>query len=199
MGYEHVKASRDRRKKEIVETMGDKCQICGYNNCDAALELHHIDPSQKEFTFDKQLNTAWSKLENELKKCVLLCANCHREVHFSGKIFNLEPSFNKEAFLKISNRVEQMKNGKFNYCKKCRTIIPKGSKFCPNCNHKNGRKGEIPCRESLKQMIRTLPFTTIGSNYNVTDNAVRKWCKNYNLPSTKKEISLISNEDWEVL
>ena len=104
MGYEHVKASRDRRKKEIIETMGDKCQICGYDNCDAALELHHIDPSQKEFTFDKQLNTAWSKLENELKKCVLLCANCHREVHFSGKIFNLEPSFrNFSAFFLLNS------------------------------------------------------------------------------------------------
>ncbi len=46
-------------------------------------------------------------------------------------------------------------------------------------------------------MIRTIPFTKIGSMYNVNDNSIRKWCDSYNLPRTKKEINSYSDEEWE--
>lgn len=52
-------------------------------------------------------------------------------------------------------------------------------KYHPYSKHKLGR-------DELKNLIRTLPFTTIGTMCNVTDNAVRKWCDTYNLPRTKK-------------
>jgi len=45
-------------------------------------------------------------------------------------------------------------------------------------------------------MIRTTPFLQIGKKYNVSDNAVRKWCINYGLPSKKSDIKNISDEDW---
>ena len=45
-------------------------------------------------------------------------------------------------------------------------------------------------------MIRTLPFTQIGTKYGVTDNAIRKWCDKYELPRTKKEIVSYSDEEW---
>ena len=74
---------RKRTKKKIIESMGGCCQICEYNKCAAALELHHIDPNKKEFSFGgirsspKKLET----LKEELRKCILLCSNCHKEVH----------------------------------------------------------------------------------------------------------------------
>lgn len=52
-------------------------------------------------------------------------------------------------------------------------------------------------RNELKDLIRTIPFLTIGKMFNVTDNAIRKWCIHYNLPKTKKEIKSYSNEEWE--
>ncbi len=63
--------------------MGGQCQCCGYDTCDEALDLHHIDPSQKEIGFGKlRANPiAITKMVDELQKCVLLCANCHREYH----------------------------------------------------------------------------------------------------------------------
>jgi ribosomal protein L30E len=63
--------------------MGGSCQCCGYNNCDNALELHHLDPSQKEFGFGRLRASPKSLevLKQELKKCVLVCSNCHREIH----------------------------------------------------------------------------------------------------------------------
>ena len=52
-------------------------------------------------------------------------------------------------------------------------------------------------RETLKDKIRTIPFTTIAGDFGVTDNAVRKWCKKYGLPFKKSEINRISEADWE--
>lgn len=46
-------------------------------------------------------------------------------------------------------------------------------------------------------LIKTLPFTTIGEQYGVSDNSVRKWCKKYNLPSTKKEINTYTEDQWK--
>lgn len=52
-------------------------------------------------------------------------------------------------------------------------------------------------REELKNLIRTTPFTRIGEQYNVSDNAVRKWCDKYNLPRKVSEIKQYSDEEWE--
>lgn len=56
---------------------------------------------------------------------------------------------------------------------------------------------KVPPREILKQKIRTMPFVKIGKEYNVTDNAIRKWCDVYGLPRHVSEIKSISDEDWE--
>jgi hypothetical protein len=71
-------------KLECIEYKGGKCQMCGYNKYPGALEFHHRDPSQKDFAICKRLRSAKlnEKLKQELDKCDLLCANCHREVHF---------------------------------------------------------------------------------------------------------------------
>ena len=52
-------------------------------------------------------------------------------------------------------------------------------------------------REELKEKIRILPFTQIAKEQNVSDNAIRKWCISYNLPSKKKDINSYSDEDWK--
>lgn len=59
---------------------GGKCAICGYEKYTGALEFHHIDPSQKDFTISNDRAKLEESIE-ESKKCVLLCANCHRELH----------------------------------------------------------------------------------------------------------------------
>ena len=58
------------------------------------------------------------------------------------------------------------------------------------------RKVDRPSREELKNLIRNKPFTQIGQFYSVSDNAIRKWCKAYNLPHKREDIKNISNEDW---
>jgi len=69
-------------KTQCVEYKGGKCIKCGYNKYIGALDFHHLDPSQKDFTIAAtklwKLNDLVIK---ELDKCVLLCSNCHREEH----------------------------------------------------------------------------------------------------------------------
>ncbi|MEI7999365.1 MAG: hypothetical protein WCH62_07675 [Candidatus Omnitrophota bacterium] len=62
--------------------MGGKCSACGYHKCDDALEFHHLDRSKKDFGISsKGYARSWQKVKEELDKCLLLCANCHREEH----------------------------------------------------------------------------------------------------------------------
>lgn len=80
---ERVKAWRKRTKAKIVEEMGGKCCICGYKRCQSALALHHLDPTTKEFGFGalRASPKSWSKIQEEMKKCILVCNNCHAEIH----------------------------------------------------------------------------------------------------------------------
>lgn len=83
MRAEHVKIWRNRTKKRIIDAFGGKCGMCEYNKCDGALELHHLDPSKKNFSFGtvRANPKNWADIVIELRKCVLICANCHREIH----------------------------------------------------------------------------------------------------------------------
>jgi transposase len=75
--------SRRRRKvKEIlVEEAGGRCCRCGYERCLAALEFHHLDPTQKRFTMSNRgVARSLEKARAEAAKWVLLCGNCHAEV-----------------------------------------------------------------------------------------------------------------------
>jgi len=64
------------------EYKGGKCMICGYDRCLEALDFHHRDPSKKGFGLSaKGITRSWDKTRQEIDKCVLICANCHREIH----------------------------------------------------------------------------------------------------------------------
>jgi hypothetical protein len=76
-------------KKKCIDYKGGKCESCGYSKCIGALEFHHKDPTQKDFALSKVRLTSFSdKVAQELDKCLLLCANCHREEH--EKLLDLE-------------------------------------------------------------------------------------------------------------
>lgn len=82
---------RLRLKKELVDIKGGKCQVCGYSRCLVALDFHHIDESTKDFELSQRyLTRSWMKIIDEAKKCVLLCANCHREVHFGLVVLDMK-------------------------------------------------------------------------------------------------------------
>ena len=66
--------------EQAVDRLGGKCQVCGYDRCVEALEFHHVDPEEKAFNIGDRV-TSLEAILPELEKCVLVCANCHREIH----------------------------------------------------------------------------------------------------------------------
>ena len=61
-----------------IEHMGGKCSICSYDH-PAGLQFHHRNPREKEFEISSRMS--WVRIVEELKKCALVCANCHCEIH----------------------------------------------------------------------------------------------------------------------
>lgn len=69
-------------KKQMVDYKGGCCSICGYNKYVGALEFHHLNPKEKDFNLAHMKKYTFNdKVKNELDKCVLVCSNCHREIH----------------------------------------------------------------------------------------------------------------------
>lgn len=85
------------------------------------------------------------------------------------------------------------------FCIDCGKEIYYGSTRCLPCENAHRVKEKPVSREELKQLIRTTPFTTIGKMFGISDNAIRKWCKSFNLPSKSGEIKKISDKDWELI
>lgn len=65
----------------FVDYKGGSCCVCGYNKSNAALQFHHLDPNEKEFQLTKSVTLSFDKAKIELDKCILVCANCHAEIH----------------------------------------------------------------------------------------------------------------------
>lgn len=73
------RARREEMFSRLVKEW--KCSVCGYARCERALEFHHVEQHEKDFLISAQYTIAFERLKKELEKCVLVCANCHREIH----------------------------------------------------------------------------------------------------------------------
>lgn len=200
--YKRIKDYRQRTKQRLVEIFGGKCQLCGYNKSIAALDFHHLDPSKKDFAIGNTPIHNWEKVLEESKKCILVCANCHREIHAGLlDIKNIELTFSEEKAKYYSNLVRKAKHKELFYCTDCGKEIarPKNSKIehrCIQCAAKNRRVIERPDRKTLKILVRKNPIKIVGQYFGVTDNTIRKWLKSENLPTKKREIDKYSDEEY---
>lgn len=87
--YSYCKSCANIRAKQLhkevkakcVEYKGGKCQKCGYSKCPLALEFHHIESDKKEFNVTGRKSFT-GQVREELDKCILVCSNCHREIHY---------------------------------------------------------------------------------------------------------------------
>lgn len=79
-GIDPIKVIRDRRKYLLVDLLGGSCFLCGYSGCKKALSLHHV--REKAFEVNSRaLQFSWARVKAEIRKCVLVCLNCHAEIH----------------------------------------------------------------------------------------------------------------------
>lgn len=153
-----------------------KCAICGIEEWQGkplVFTLDHIDGDSHN---------------NELSNLRWICPNCDRQL----------PTYSMgKARLDAKLQTEQEKH----FCIDCGKEIGKYGERCGSCAAKNSvlrkiAKENLPSREELKNLIRNNSFLEIGRMFSVSDNAIRNWCKNYNLPHKKTEIKNYTDEEW---
>jgi hypothetical protein len=187
MSSQGVKNWRIRTKTRIVNAMGGECVLCGYSKCHAALELHHINPTEKDFALGsiRANSISWEKIVAELRKCVMLCANCHREVEAGVVELPPEPRMFDEAYAEYKEVTVHQYN-----CTGCGCEFAVGHKlkrkaipYCsPQCAAQSRRKvKDRPTKEVLTELLKTHSYLRLGKMYGVSDNAVRKWVKAYGI------------------
>lgn len=74
-------------KRQLVKELGGQCRECGYNKSLAALEFHHYDDNKNNTIASLMSKNSFNLdlIRNEARKCIILCSNCHRELHSSDE------------------------------------------------------------------------------------------------------------------
>ncbi len=171
------KRSKKRRKYQVVHIMGGKCCICGYDKCVSALDLHHVSEKRngKESMSGIIYHQSWVKILKELKKCILVCANCHREIH------DTENGIKDITFKRYYR--EWIKKE----CKRCGKEFETNGDgiYCSQlCSHLDQRKVDRPSKEELQKLLNDgVKWVELGRTFGVSDNSVRKWARRYELIS----------------
>jgi hypothetical protein len=165
---EKVKLWRKNNKIKIVEAMGGKCVCCGYKKSTEALSLHHLDPSSKDISF-KTLRSnpmSWNKMVIELRKCVLVCSNCHMEIH--AGITNIPKNY--ERF----NEKYAITKEKYDLCPVCGNQKKIYSKTCSySCAGKLARKLNWD-NIDIENELKTKSMAQLARELDISDTAIRK-------------------------
>ena len=173
--YQNQKLRGLKRKYEIIKARGGKCEHCGYDKNISALEFHHINPDTKEFQIDLRhfSNTSLDKLQIELDKCILLCANCHREIHHPeleiNNIDNLVQTITNKKSFDNQNEYGQI-------CPVCGTKFPKcsGKIYCSTKCRDSVRYANYPSLEELEQCYSELnSWEKVANHFGITRKIIQ--------------------------
>lgn len=205
--------------QKLIAKRGRRCEQCGITHWldqPINLEVHHIDfnhqndneenlillcPNCHSYTENHSKNIYDNKVsEEDLVQALLECESI-REALLKVGLSTAGANYNRVRALIQKHKIEKfyIKERRLHYCLDCGAPIDEGAIRCRKCASLNSRVCDRPSREELKKLVREQSFVSIGRLYDVSDNAVRKWCDAYCLPRTKSTINKYSNEDWERL
>ena len=209
---------RRRNKIRLVEYKGGKCERCGYDKCIDALEFHHLNPDEKDFGLSCGDTRSLEKLKSEVDKCIMVCANCHREIHAEEReknrirkekeklersklYFETKHTDRKqskklvEEKLKLDNIKSDINVGlsKKEISKKYNVGLTTLRRFLSKNNlvyieSKGGKLDNLNKDDFISSFKELGSFTSVGEKYEVSDKALQKWCERNGLPWRKKEL-----------
>lgn len=165
----------------------------GYNNTDGGEYARPFSKITEDEAKEIQEYLIYSKISQEkLGEMFSLTQRSISDINTGNTWFNsqLDYPLRKKSILINKDKLNKI-------CQYCGKPISNNAFLCENCVKIESRIVERPTREELKKLIRTIPFTQIAKQYNVTDNAIRKWCDYEKLPRKKRNINKYTDEEWD--
>lgn len=172
--YEKVKAWKKRTKERIVQAFGSKCALCGNKYPNEVYDLHHLDPKEKSFGLSNKhgICKSWNKIVVELRKCILVCSNCHRLIH--------------NDLVDVPENVTRFDESFLSY----KTTIVADLEVCPVCGKKTKQPYNMTCSITCAAKKRSTidwdsvdllalynehkNYSKIGRMFGVSDSSIRK-------------------------
>lgn len=155
-------SSSNLRQRLVKEgKMENKCVDCGntgiWQNKPLTLQLDHVNGDH---------------IDNRIENLQIRCPNCHSQTDTFCRGQTKSKKVKKPAIKRTK---------KIHHCTECNAEISKGTKTkqCESCYKKSIRKIERPSYETLKKEIEESNYSAVGRKYEVTDNTIRKWVRNY--------------------
>jgi len=176
---DRVKKWRKHIKDTMVGIKGGCCSVCGYDKYYGALHFHHVDMSEKSFSFSQAIANPKNinALATELNKCVLVCNRCHSEIH--AGLTECPP-----LITQVESDIVELLRGrvkKYNNCKVCNASINSWQHTCSrSCAGLSRRKVDWDSVDLVTE-LKTKSLCQIGRELNCSDNAVRRRAKKLNL------------------
>lgn len=194
---------RHRIKQILVDYKGGKCEICGYDKCLNALDFHHINKEEKNFALNSSnYNKSIELLKKEVDKCILVCANCHREIHYQENeqrrkeiLENLPCNTNDRKYaiskLNLSEIKKDIENRLYQseIAKKYNVSLATLKRFLSenNINMRNV-KIDTPSEKILEYYEQCLSYTKLSKLLGCTTKVIKKYCIDNNLIEKINEI-----------
>lgn len=175
--YLRFKIAENRRilKQKAIVYKGGKCQKCGYDKCPTAMVFHHLDPSIKDFGIAASGKfRTFEKCKPELDKCILLCSNCHLELHHQ------EYQKQRENKIQELEQEKSKRNSPLNLiCDNCQISFLKDAckiqtnNFCSiKCKQEFDEKHFWISNSELRMIYKEMSVRDISKRYNVSISTV---------------------------
>lgn len=169
--YDYQKLRGLKRKVELINLRGGKCEKCGYCKNVAGFDFHHRKPEDKKFQLDMRhlSNQSMNVILEEFDKCDLLCANCHRETH--------SPELEMELVLEIIKDADQsiVEVKVSPTCCDCGCEINHGSTRCKPCKDKHFTNPDKPELSVLIEEVNQNGVTWCSKKYGVSRRTIDRW------------------------
>lgn len=178
---EAVKKWRVNCKKRVITAMGGACCCCGYNRCDWALALHHLNPRQKDIALGaiRANPQNWKSIVKELRKCILVCHVCHSEIHAGIRdVPTGAPKFDETFadYKTLENKSEEL-----SACPVCGKMKPIHLKNCSyECSARSKYRVDWDSI-NLTEELKTKSIVKLAEELGCSDAAVHKRMKKLGL------------------